>query len=149
MKAKSVVAVTATFFSFFLLASPAAAIDPEKQPIYTNTAGGLLCGTHSPPFSPNPCTVPAGQRLIIEHVSGYTFQPTSTDTTASIVMIVNDPALGLNDSGFHTFVANRTDEGPISDTLVFATPFQIMLNPGATYYFSPAAAVSVSGYLVK
>ena len=66
MKARSVLAVTAIFFSFLLLSSPAVALDPEKQPIYTNPAGGLLCGTHSPPFSPSPCTVPAGQRLIIE-----------------------------------------------------------------------------------
>jgi hypothetical protein len=86
----------------------------------------------------NPCTVPAGQRLIIDHVSGYTFRPTSADTTASVVMVVTDPALGLNGGAFHTFIATKTDSGGISDTLTFNTPFRMMLNPGATFFFSPA-----------
>ena len=47
--------------------SPAGAVEPEKQPIYSNTIGGLLCGTSST----NQCKVPAGRRLIIEYVSGY------------------------------------------------------------------------------
>jgi hypothetical protein len=32
---------------------------------------------------------------------------------------------------------------------VFSTPFKMMLNPGATFQFSPSNAVAVSGYLVK
>jgi hypothetical protein len=63
-------------------------------------------------------------------------------------MVVTDPALGLNGARFHTFIATKTDSG-ISDTFVFNTPFRMMLNPGATFYFSPTDSVSVSGYLVK
>ena len=40
----------------------AQAVEPEKQPIYANIANGSLCGTSSA----NQCSVPAGQRLIIE-----------------------------------------------------------------------------------
>jgi hypothetical protein len=134
--------------SSLVLASPAAAIDPEKQPIYSNTPDGLLCGTHSPPFLPVPCTVPAGQRLIIEHVSGYTFQPVSTNTNYAVVMVVTDPALGLNGGAFHTFLATKTDSS-LSDTFTFNTPFRMMLNGGATFFFSPANNAAVSGYLVK
>jgi hypothetical protein len=46
------VLVTAAFLSSSLLASPAAAIEPEKQPIFSNIQGGSLCGTHSPPSYP-------------------------------------------------------------------------------------------------
>ena len=48
----------------------AEAVEPEKQPIYSNTIGGLLCGS----ASTSQCKVPAGQRLIIEHVSGFGFR---------------------------------------------------------------------------
>jgi hypothetical protein len=50
--------------SVSLLSSTAAALDPEKQPIYVNidTTGLIpsLCGTQNGVV----CTVPAGQRLI-------------------------------------------------------------------------------------
>jgi hypothetical protein len=44
------------------VARTAEAVEPEKQPIYSNTTGGLLCGS----ASTSQCKVPAGQRLIIE-----------------------------------------------------------------------------------
>jgi hypothetical protein len=34
-------------------------------------------------------------------------------------------------------------------TYTFSTPFRMMLNSGATFYFSPSNSVAVSGYLVK
>jgi hypothetical protein len=46
------------------------------------------------------------------------------------------------------FVAAKTPSG-ISDTYTFSTPFRMMLNSGATFYFSPSNSVAVSGYLVK
>jgi hypothetical protein len=142
---------TAAFLLSSLLSSTAAALDPEKQPIYSNTPGGLLCGTDSvhPDFPPNPCTVPAGQRLIIEHVSGYVFLPTSTNTTVGVSIVITDPALGLNGAAFHTFVATQTNTSGGTDVFSFSTPFRMMLHPGATFYFSPADSVAVSGYLVK
>jgi hypothetical protein len=45
-------------------------------------------------------------------------------------------------------VAAKTPSG-ISDTYTFSTPFRMMLNSGATFYFSPSNSVAVSGYLVK
>jgi hypothetical protein len=148
MNARAVALITPILLSLLLLASTAAALDPEKRPIYSNTPGNLLCGTHSPPFSPSPCTVPAGQRLIIEHVSGYVFLPPSTDTATALQIVVTDPGLGLNGAAFHNFVATKTSGG-VSDTFSFSTPFRMMLNSGATFYFSPSANVAVSGYLVK
>ena len=64
------------------------------------------------------------------------------------IITLTDPALGLNGGAFHTFVATKTDSG-VSDTLTFNTPFRMMLDPGATFFFSPADNVAVSGYLVK
>jgi hypothetical protein len=125
------------------------AVAPEKQPIYANTPGGLLCGIHTPPLSPSPCTVPAGYRLIIEQVSGYAFVPASTNTTIAVSLVVTDPGLGLNDGAFHTFVATKTSTSGGTDVFSFSTPFKMMLHPGATFYFSPSANVAVSGYLSK
>jgi hypothetical protein len=134
-----------------LLSSIVAAVEPEKQPIYSNTPGGLLCGTDSvhPDFPPNPCAVPSGRRLITEYVSGYAFLPTSTDTTVAVSLVITDPQLGLNGAAFHTFVATKTNTSGGTDVFSFSTPFRMMLNPGATFYFSPADSVAVSGYLVK
>jgi hypothetical protein len=145
----------AALLSSSLLSFPAEAIEPEKQPIYSNTPGGLLCGTQSqrlpqPPQPASPCTVPAGQRLIIEHVSGYSFQDAvSGSTTMAISLVVTDTALGLNGGAFHTFVATKTNTSGGTDVFSFSTPFKMMLHPGATFYFSPTDADAVSGYLVK
>lgn len=149
--------ITAALVSLAFLASPAVAIDPEKQPIYSNTPGGLLCGTQSqrlpqPPLPASPCTVPPGQRLIIDHVSGYSFQDVDpTKTTLAVSIVVTDAALGLNGGAFHTFVATKTSAAVnnLTDVFSFSTPFKMMLHPGATFYFSPADNVAVSGYLVK
>jgi hypothetical protein len=82
----------------FVLA--ACAVAPEKQTIYSNTPGGLLCGTSST----NQCKVPAGKRLIIEYVSGYAFQPLSANQMTVVTMAITDPALGLNGNGFQVFL---------------------------------------------
>lgn len=142
---------TAALLASSLLSSTAAAVEPEKQSVYSNTPGGLLCGTDSlhPDFPPNPCTVPAGQRLIIEHVSGYVFLPSSTDTTVGVSIVVTDAGLGLAGAAFHIFVATKTNTSGGTDVFSFSTPFRMMLHPGATFHFSPADGVAVSGYLVK
>lgn len=140
------------FLSWSVFASPAAAIDPEKQPIYVNIEGTAplfsLCGTLH-----GVCTVPAGQRLVIEHVSGYVFIRNTSQTATEVSLLINDPQLGLNGgNAFHTFVATRgsTTSGPNGEdtTFAFSTPFKMMLNPGATFQFSSNSA-AVSGYLVK
>jgi hypothetical protein len=100
-----------------------------------------------PPFQANPCTVPAGFRLVIEHVSGFAIRPTSTATQIDVSIVITDPQLGLNGAAFHHFVATKTD-ATVSDTFSFGTPFRMMLHPGATFHFE-ANAVAVSGYLVK
>ena len=144
---------TAALLASSLLPSTASAFEPEKQPIYVNIISTGLCGTDPfGPFPPAPCPVPAGQRLIIEHVSGYAFLPTSTDTTVAVSIAIKDPQLGLGGVGelaFHTFVATKTNTSGGTDVFSFSTPFRMMLNPGATFYFSPADNVAVSGYLVK
>jgi hypothetical protein len=152
MNARAVVLqlTTAALLLSSLLSSTAAAVEPEKQPIYSNTPGGILCGTDPfGPALPNPCTVPAGRRLIIEHVSGYTFLPTSTNTTVAVSLVITAPQLGLNDAAFHTFVATKTTTSGGTDVFSFSMPLRMMLHPGATFYFSPADSVAVSGYLVK
>ena len=150
MTAKAVALITAALLSSSLLISTAHAIDPEKQLIYSNIESTGLCGIDpSGAFPPSPCTVPSGQRLIIEHVSGYVFLPTSTNTTTGVSIVITDPGLGLNGAAFHSFVATKTFEGPVSDTYSFSIPFKMMLNPGATFYFSASDNVAVSGYLVK
>ena len=149
--------IVASLLSLALLPSTAAAaasIDPEKQPIYVNIMNSSLCGTDpAGPQPPSPCQVPAGYRLIFEHVSGYAFRPTSTDTTLAVSLAIKDPQLGLGGIGeaaFHSFVATKIPSvSAVSDTFVFSTPFKIMLHSGATFYFSPADNVAVSGYLVK
>jgi hypothetical protein len=126
------------------LPATARAVEPEKQPIYTNIVGGLLCGT----AVNNQCTVPAGRRLIIEYVSGFVFQPLSSRMTISISMAVTDNQ-GLNGASFHQFVAAKTNTTTQRDVFVFSTPFRMMLGPQSKFYFSGAAGLAVSGYLVN
>jgi hypothetical protein len=151
VRAAALQIITAGLVSSSLLSSIAHAIDPEKQPIYSNTPGAVLCGTDPqvPPFPPNPCTVPAKQRLIIEHVSGYVFLPASANTTTGVSIVITDPALGLNGAAFHNFVATKTSTSGGTDVFSFSIPFKMMLHPGASFYFSPSDNVAVSGYLVK
>jgi hypothetical protein len=94
---------TVALLSSSLLSSTAAAVEPEKQPICSNTIGGLMCGTDVS----NQCRVQNGRRLIIEHVSGYAFRPTSANTTISVSFVITDPQLGLNGAAFHSFVGRR------------------------------------------
>jgi hypothetical protein len=152
MKARAVALqfITAGLLSSSLLLSTVHAVEPEKRPIYVNIESTGLCGTDpSGPFPESRCTVPAGQRLIIEHVSGYVFLPTNpANTTTGVSIIITDPGLGLSSAAFHIFVATKTSSG-LSDTFSFSTPFKIMLNPGATFFFSPSDNAAVSGYLVK
>jgi hypothetical protein len=121
----------------------AAAVEPEKQPIYANIMNGLLCG------STNQCKVPAGQRLIIEYVSGFIFAPPSSNQTRSVTMAVTDPGLGLNGAGFHIFPATKVNTTPTTDVFAFSTPLKMILHPNATFFFSGVAGISVSGYLVN
>jgi len=153
MSVKAVALLMMTgLLSPFLFSSTAVALDPEKQPIYVNiegTAPPSGCGT----INGIVCTVPAGQRLIIEYVSGFTVIRNTTQTATEVNMLVNDPQLGLNGgNSFHTFVAIRgsTTSGPNGDDTAFSfsTPFRMMLNPGATFKFS-ATGLAVSGFLVK
>jgi hypothetical protein len=123
--------------------SSAQAAQPEQLDIYSNTIGGLMCGTSSS----NQCTVPAKRRLVIEHVSGYVFLPPSAKTTISVSMAITDAKLGLNGNSFHTFVATKTNATGMTDVFVFSTPLKMMLHPQARFYFSSATAVAVSGYL--
>jgi hypothetical protein len=123
----------------------AAVVEPEKEAIYSNTIGGLMCGTGSW----NQCTVPAGKRLIIEHVSGYAFLPSSPKTTISVSIVIKDAQLGLNGNSFHSFVATKTYSTGITDVFVYSTPLKMMLHPQATFYFSTVVAVAVSGYLLN
>jgi hypothetical protein len=141
--------IIAALLASSLLSSTAAAVEPEKQPIYSNIPGGMLCGTDHLAHPPNPCAVPAGQRLIIDHISGYVILPTSTAATVGVQIVITDPGLGLNGHGFHIFAATKIDSSGGTDTFSFSTPFRMMLHPGATFHFSPADAVAVSGYLVK
>ena len=125
--------------------SNAGAVEPEKEAIFSNTIGGLMCGTSSS----NQCTVPAGKRLIIEHLSGYAFLSPSAKTTISVSMVIKDAQLGLNGNSFHTFVATKTNATGITDVFVFSTPLKMMLHPQATFWFSGVVSVAVSGYLVS
>ena len=104
MNARAVALITAALLSSSLLVSTTHAVDPEKQRIYSNIENTGLCGIDpSGPFPPSPCTVPSGQRLIIEHVSGYVFLPTSTNTTTGVSIVITDPGLGLSSAAFHNF----------------------------------------------
>jgi len=127
------------------VAKDAEAVESEKQPIYSNTIGGLLCGS----ASTSQCKVPAGQRLIIEHVSGFVFEPVSPKQNTVVSMVVTDPGLGLNGASFHTFSAIKVNTSGPTDVFAFFTPMKMMLHPNATFWFSNVAGVAVSGYLVK
>ena len=126
-------------------ATTANAVEPEKQPIFANIVNGLLCGTSST----NQCKVPAGQRLIIEYVSGFVFAPPSANQTTSVTMAITDQGLGLNGAGFHVFPATKINTTPNTDVFAFTAPLKMMLHPNATFFFSNVAGISVSGYLVK
>ena len=119
--------------------------DEAFEPIYSNIENGLLKGTSST----NQATVPQGYRLIIEYVSGYIFRPPSSALNSETTMAVTDPALGLNGAGFHIFPAIKVNSTPQEDVFAFSAPLKMMLHPGASFYFSSVAGVSVSGYLVK
>lgn len=112
-------------------ARTAAAVEPEKQPIYANIVNGLLCGTSSA----NQCKVPAGQRLIIEYVSGFVFAASSSSQTTSVTMAVTDPGLGLNGAGFHIFPATKVNTVSTTDVFTFSAPLKMMLHPNATFFF--------------
>jgi hypothetical protein len=119
--------------------------DEAFETIYANIENGLLKGTSSA----NQATVPKGMRLIIEYVSGYIFLPPSPSSSTVVTMAVTDPALGLNGAGFHVFPAIKVNTTPQNDVFAFSAPLRMMLHPGASFYFSSVAGVSVSGYLVK
>ncbi|MGH9552320.1 MAG: hypothetical protein ACRD3W_23235 [Terriglobales bacterium] len=119
--------------------------DEAFETIYSNIKNGLLTGTSST----NQATVPKGKRLIIEYVSGYIFQPPSSALNSETTMAVTDPALGLNGAGFHIFPAIKVNSTPENDVFAFSAPLKMMLHPGASFYFSGVAGISVSGYLVK
>ena len=119
--------------------------DEAFERIYSNIENGLLKGTSSA----NQATVPQGHRLIIEYVSGYIFQSPSSALNSVSTMAVTDPALGLNGAGFHVFPAIKVNSTPQEDVFAFSAPLKMMLHPGASFYFSSVAGVSVSGYLVK
>ncbi len=123
----------------------ARAVEPEKQPIFGNITGSLLCGTSSD----NQCLVPAKQRLIIEYVSGFIFAPASAAAASSVTMAVTDPGLGLNGAGFHVFPATKVNTAGTTDVFAFSAPLKMMLHPNASFYFSNVAGISVSGYLVS
>jgi hypothetical protein len=119
--------------------------DEAFEPIYSNIENGLLKGTSST----NQATVPQGYRLIIEYVSGFIFRPPSSALNYVTTMAVTDPALGLNGAGFHVFPAIKVNSTPQEDVFAFSAPLKMMLHPGASFYFSEVAGLSVSGYLVK
>ena len=119
--------------------------DEAFERVYSNIENGLLKGTSST----NQATVPKGYRLIIEYVSGYIFRPPSSFLNYVTTMAVTDPALGLNGAGFHVFPAIKVNSTPQEDVFAFSAPLKMMLHPGASFYFSSVAGVSVSGYLVK
>ena len=119
--------------------------DEAFEAIYSNIENGLLRGTSAA----NQASVPKGQRLIIEYVSGYIFLPPSAALNTAVTMAVTDPALGLNGSGFHVFPAIKVNTTPQNDVFAFSAPLKMMLHPEASFYFSDVAGLSVSGYLVK
>jgi hypothetical protein len=143
-KASSIVRIVALVLSV-AFASAAGAVEPEKQPIYANIVGGLLCGTSST----NQCKVPAGKRLIITYVSGFVFEPLSSKQNTVVTMAITDQQLGLNGAGFHNFPAMKVNTTSTEDVYAFATPLKMMLHPKATFYFSSVAGLAVSGYLVN
>jgi hypothetical protein len=142
-KASSIVGMVVMVMSV-AFASTAGAIEPEKQPIYVNIEEAIgLCGT----INGSPCTVPAGQRLVITFVSGYTFEPLSSKQNRAVSMVITDQQLGLNGNSFHIFPAIKVNSSGGTDVYAFMTPLNMMLNPGTTFFFE-SVAVAVSGYLV-
>ncbi|MGA7953702.1 MAG: hypothetical protein WCA07_09300 [Gloeobacterales cyanobacterium] len=126
--------------------NPVPIISIEQRTPYSNTIGGLLCGTSAQ----NQCTVPVGKQLVIEHVSGFIFKSPSGIQTTSTSMVVTDPKLGLQGAGFHIFLATKIDGNQqLTDVYVFGSPFKMVLSPKASYFFSNVAGISVSGYLIK
>ena len=119
--------------------------DEAFERIYSNIENGLLKGTSST----NQATVPKKYRLIIEYVSGYIFRPPSSFLNYVTTMAVTDPTLGLNGAGFHVFPAIKVNSTSQEDVFAFSAPLKMMLHPGASFYFSEVAGLSVSGYLVK
>jgi hypothetical protein len=90
----------ATMLSLSILSSSA---------VYANAnPANSRCGMDTTANPPVPCTVLTGQRLTIEHVSGYALFFTSANTTLAVSLLVTDPALGLAGDTFHTFVATKT-----------------------------------------
>jgi hypothetical protein len=126
-------------------ATAAGAVEPEKQPIYANIVGGLLCGTSNT----NQCKVPTGKRLIITYVSGFVFEPLSSKQNTVVTMAITDQQLGLNGAGFHNFPAIKVNTASNTDVFAFSAPLNMMLHPNASFFFSRVAGISVSGYLVN
>jgi hypothetical protein len=125
-------------------ATTARAVEPEKQPIFSNIQKIGLCGTSSS----TQCVVPPDQRLIIEFVSGFVFEAPSANQTTVVSMAITDKGLGLNGASFHTFAATKVNTTPETDVFAFSAPLKMMLHPSATFYFSSVAGLAVSGYLV-
>jgi hypothetical protein len=94
--------------SSLLWSVTAAAVEPEKQRIFVSIDSNGACGTAN-----NPCEVPVGQRLIIEHVSGFVLIRNTADTNTGVSLLVTDPQLGLIGNAFHVFVATKTATTPI------------------------------------
>lgn len=109
---------------------------------YSNHANRLNCGDDIS----NQCVVPAGKRLIIEHISGeFT---SSVNPTSSIIFIVTDPVFGPAEIDAHSFIGYPITGGGLFG---FSTPFKMMMSPGASYYVASGgkSLVNVSGYLVN
>jgi hypothetical protein len=123
----------------------AAVVEPEKEAIYSNTIGGLMCGTGSW----NQCQVPAGKRLIIEHVSVYAFLPSSPKTTISASLVIKDAQLGLNGNSFHSSVATKTYSTGTTDVFAFLHTLEDDATSSGDLIFLKRVAVAVSGYLVS
>jgi hypothetical protein len=117
--------------------------DPSLQTPYSNRANGSTCGIQA-----NPCTVPAGSRLVIEYISGI-FEA-SVNPSNNADLIVNDSTAGLTGSQpVHTFLGYPIT-GSVAGLFAFSTPFKMILNAGAQYYLFGAGAedLTVTGYLI-
>jgi hypothetical protein len=117
--------------------------DPSAQTPYSNHANGSNCGDDAS----NQCVVPAGKRLVIEHISG-TFVA-SVNPSNNTLLIVTDPAYGPSPTVVQTFVGYPIT-GSVPGLFAYSTPFMLMMSPGASYYVvaAGAALVRASGYLV-
>jgi hypothetical protein len=117
--------------------------DPALQTPYSNHANGSNCGTDA-----DPCTVPAGRRLVIEYISGV-FEA-SVNPSNEAALVVNDAAAGLTgDPLVHRFLGYPIT-GSVAGLFAFSTPFKMILNAGAQFYLFGAGAedLSVTGYLI-